>query len=147
MEAERVRRPAEVGLEDLPHVHARGHAERVEDDLDRRPVGEVRHVLLGQDPGDDALVAVAAGHLVADGELALHGDEDLDELDDARRQLVAALEPALLLGEERLQDLDLPLGLVDDVVERRPRRRCRRRPSTRSFRMSECCSLLRSRRG
>jgi hypothetical protein len=37
----------------------------------------------------DALVAVAAGHLVADLQLALDGDVDLDHLDDARRQLVA----------------------------------------------------------
>ena len=80
-------------------------------------VREVRHVLLGQDPGDDALVAVAAGHLVADRQLALHGDEDLDQLDDAGRQLVAALQAALLLREERLQDLDLALGLVHDLGE------------------------------
>ena len=116
-EPERLRGPAEVGLQDLADVHARGHAERVEHDLDRRPVRQVRHVLVGQDPGDDALVAVAAGHLVAHGQLALHGDEDLDQLDDTGRQLVAALQAALLLGEERLQHLDLALGLVDDLGE------------------------------
>src|SRR5271165_4317741 len=47
------------------------------DDLDRRPVLEVRHVLFGQDAGDNALVAVAPGHLVADAQLALHGDVHL----------------------------------------------------------------------
>src|SRR5712691_279946 len=108
-------RPAEMGLEDLTHVHARRHAERVEDDLHRRPVREVRHVLVGQDAGDDALVAVAAGHLVADGQLALHRHEHLDELDHAGGQLVAALQAALLLREERLQDLDLALRLVHDL--------------------------------
>ena len=117
VQPQHLRRPAQVRLQDLADVHARGHAERVEHDLDRRAVREVRHVLLGQDPGDDALVAVAAGHLVAHGQLALHGDEDLDQLDDARGQLVAALQAALLLGEERLQDLDLPLRLVDDLVQ------------------------------
>jgi len=66
----------------LADVHAAGHAQRVQDDLDRSPVREVRHVLLGQDARDDALVAVPAGHLVADLELALHGDVDLDQLDD-----------------------------------------------------------------
>ena len=87
--AEAARRPAEVGLEDLPDVHARRHAQRVQHDVDRRAVGHVRHVLLGEDPRDDALVAVAAGHLVADRELALDGDVDLHHLEHARRQLVA----------------------------------------------------------
>ena len=39
---------------------------------------------------DHALVAVAAGHLVADLELAPPGHVDLDQLDHAGRQLVAA---------------------------------------------------------
>ena len=45
----------------------------------------------GQDLGDDALVAVAAGELVAVGDLALLGDVDPDQLVDAGRQLVAVL--------------------------------------------------------
>ena len=53
---------------------------------------EEGHVLLGQDAADHALVAVAAGHLVARLQLALHRDEHLDHLEHARRQLVAALE-------------------------------------------------------
>ena len=60
-----------MGLEDLADVHAAGHAERVEDDVDGRAVGQEGHVLLGQDLGDHALVAVATGHLVAFGDLAL----------------------------------------------------------------------------
>ena len=87
--AERLRRPAEVDLEDLADVHTARHAERVEHDVDRRAVLEVRHVLFGEEPRDDALVAVTAGHLVADRELALDREVDLDQLDDARRQLVA----------------------------------------------------------
>jgi hypothetical protein len=47
---------------------------------------------------DDALVAVAAGHLVADLQLALDGDVDLHHLDDARRQLVALGELGDLLA-------------------------------------------------
>ena len=83
--------PAEVGLEDLADVHAAGDAERVEHDVDRGAVLEERHVLDGQDLGDDALVAVAAGELVAVGDLALLRDVDADQLVDARRQLVAVL--------------------------------------------------------
>ena len=109
VETERVRRPPEVRLENLADVHTRRHAERVEHDLHRRAVRQIRHVLLGQDARDDALVAVAAGHLVADRQLALHRDVHLDELDDARRQLVAAADLLLLLLEELADDFDLAL--------------------------------------
>ena len=62
---------------------------------------------IGQDAADDALVAVAAGHLVADREVAPRRDVDLDHLEHAGRQLVAAREP------------------VDELVLLRPRpRRC-----------------------
>ena len=91
LEAELGRRPAQVRLENLADVHTAGHAQRVEQDLDRRAVGQERHVLLGQDLGDDALVAVPAGHLVADRDHPLGGDVDLDHLQHAAGQLVAAL--------------------------------------------------------
>ena len=83
---------SEMGLENLAHVHPARNTERIEDDLDRRAVGQVGQILDRQNPRDDALVAVAAGHLVSDLELALHGDVDLDQLDDARRQLVSLLQ-------------------------------------------------------
>ena len=79
---------AEVGLQDLADVHPAGHAERVEDDVDRRAVGQEGHVLDREDLGDDALVAVAAGELVAHADLALLGHVDPHQLVDARRQLV-----------------------------------------------------------
>ena len=101
------------------------------------PSGQVRHVLLGHDLRDDALVAVASGHLVADRELALLGDVHLDELDHARRQLVAARDLLDLLLEFFSQrdraptaapSIDAPEALVDRVVlgDRGPARRCRR---------------------
>jgi hypothetical protein len=80
-----------MGLEHLAEVHAAGHAQRVEDDLDRCAVGEVGHVLDGQDSGDDALVAMASGHLVALGDLSLLGHVDAHELVDAGGQFVTAL--------------------------------------------------------
>ena len=48
--AEPSRRPPEVGFENLPDVHAGGHAQRVENDVDRLTLGGVRHVLLGKNP-------------------------------------------------------------------------------------------------
>ena len=58
---------------------------------------------------------MAAGHLVADRDLALLGQVDLHELDDARRQLIRledAVDPLFrLLLELRL----LFVGGVDDL--------------------------------
>ena len=92
--AEAASGPAEVGLEDLADVHSRRHAQRIQHHVGMSPVLEERHVLDRQDAADDALVAVTAGHLVARLQLALHGDEDLDHLEHARRQLVTGLELA-----------------------------------------------------
>ena len=118
VETERASGPPEVRLEDLSDVHTRRNAERVENDLDRRAVRHVRHVLFRQDAADDALVAVASGHLVADRELALHGDVDLDHLDDARRELVALLEVFAALFGLLLQDADAVLGALDEHTDR-----------------------------
>ena len=132
-----LRRPAELGLHDLADVHARGDAQGIEADVQRGAVLEVGHVLRREDAGDDALVAVAAGHLVALFELALGGDEDLDDFLHAGRQVVVggALEAlhvddgALdavgdaqggvahvlgLLAEDRVEELELGrrLGLA-----------------------------------
>ena len=95
LEALGVERPAEVRLEDLADVHPARHAERVEDDVDRRAVRQERHVLGRQDLGDDALVAVAAGHLVADADLALLGDGHADQAVDARLEVVVELATEL----------------------------------------------------
>src|SRR3954469_2634008 len=116
LEAENLAGPPEVGLQDLADVHTAGNAQRIEHDLHRRAVGHVGQILLRQDAGDDALVAVAAGHLVAHLELALHGDVDLDQLDDAGGKLVALLQQPDALLVDPVQDLDVRVGLlVDDL--------------------------------
>ena len=115
--AQFVRRPAQVRLQNLADVHTRRHAQRVQDDLHRSAVGQVRHVLLGQDARDDALVAVASGHLVAHRQLALHGDVHLHHLDDARRKLVALLHLADLVVGDLAQHVDLARGHLLDLVD------------------------------
>ena len=100
------RRVPEVGLEDLTDVHAARHAERVEDDVDGGAVGEERHVLDGEDLGDHALVAVAAGELVAHADLALLGDVHPHELVHTGRQLV------MLVAAEHADVDDLALLAV-----------------------------------
>src|SRR3546814_7894567 len=82
---------------------------------------------LRHDLGDDALVAVTSGHLVARLQLALHRDEHLDHLHDARRQLVAALQLLDLVIETGLKLLDrlvelLLQGLQLVVVDRKSTR-------------------------
>ena len=118
--------PPEVGLEDLADVHAARHAERVEDDVDRRAVLEERHVLLVDDLRDDALVAVASGELVALGDLALLGDEHADEVVDARRQVVAGLareghdvddDATLAVGHLQRRVADLARLLLEDRAD------------------------------
>src|SRR5437667_433878 len=109
--------PAEVRLEYLSNVHTRRNAERIDNDLHRSAVRHVRHVFLRHDAGDNALVAVAAGHLVADGKLALHGDVGLDQLDDARGQLIALLEFVLALLGDLAEHVDLARGHLLDFLD------------------------------
>src|SRR6478752_6965685 len=90
-----VERPPKVGLQDLADVHPARHAERVEDDVDGRAVRQERHVLGRQDLGDDALVAVTAGHLVANADLALLRDRHPDQAVDARLEIVVELATEL----------------------------------------------------
>src|SRR6202521_1584633 len=110
-------RPSEVGFKNLSHVHTAGHAERVQNDLDRRSILEVRHVLFRQDARDHALVPVPSGHLVADAQLALHGDVHLDQLDNARRQFIALGQLLFLFVDDLLEHIDLARGHLLDLVD------------------------------
>src|SRR5665213_3524878 len=112
--AETRRSPSKMGFENLADIHAARHAERIEHDVDRRAVFQIRHVLDRHDPRDHALVAVTAGHLVTGLQLALHRDEDLDHLHHAGRQLVAALQLLDLGLEALLQPVD---GLVHHLPQ------------------------------
>ena len=109
--------PAEMGLQNLTDVHATRHAERIEHDVDRLAVGEERHVLRRHDLRHHALVAVAAGHLVAGLDLALHRDEDLDHLHHAGRQFVAALQLLDLVEEALLEQLLRLVVLLTDRLD------------------------------
>ena len=91
-----VRRPTQMGLHDLADVHARRHAQRVQDDVHRNAVFQEGHVFLGHDLGDDALVPVAAGQLVALGDLALLGHVDPHQTVDTRGEIVTGVAGELL---------------------------------------------------
>ena len=69
-------RVAQMDLQNLPDVHTGRDAQGVQHNIQRRAIRQERHILLRQDAGDDALVTVTAGHLIADGDLPLLGDID-----------------------------------------------------------------------
>ena len=79
-----------MGFENLTHVHTGGHAERIQHDLNRGTVFHIGHILFGKDLCDHALVAVTAGHFVADRNNAFGRDVDLDHFKDGLMQLFAA---------------------------------------------------------
>ena len=68
-----------------------GTPQGVQHDVQRGAVGQVGHVLLRQDAGNDTLVAVTACHLIANADLALLGDVAAHDLAHAGLQLVAVL--------------------------------------------------------
>src|ERR1051326_2997924 len=114
--AEFVAGPAQVSFQDLADVHAAGNAERVEHDFDRRAVGEIGHVFIGKNARNHALVAVTAGHLIAHAQLALHGDINLHQLDDAGRKLIALLQLVHFLFDDLAQDVNLARGHLFDFI-------------------------------
>ncbi len=118
MDPECLGRPSEMRFENLAHIHPRRNPQRVQHDLDRRPVGQVRHVFLRENPRDHAFVPVPTGHLVADRHLPLHRDVHLHQLDHAGRQFIAPLQSSDSFVVPRLEDLDLLLGVPLDLLER-----------------------------
>ncbi len=106
-----------MGFEHLTDVHARRHAQRIQHDVDRRTVGEIRHVFDRNDRRDDALVAVTAGHLVAGLHAALHREVHLHHLEHARGEIVAGRDLGFLLVEALLERLALDLEALGSLLE------------------------------
>ena len=95
-------------LQDLAYIHPGGNAQWIEDNVHRRPILEIGHVLLGKYSGQNALVSVTAGHLVPYGQLPFDRDVHLDQLDHARGELISGLQFLDLLREIGLDKLLLP---------------------------------------
>ena len=117
LQAQQLGGPAQVRFQHLADVHARRHAQRIQHDVHRRAVGQERHVLFRHDLGHDALVAVAAGHFVADGQFALGGDINLDRLDDAAVDSFAGFGAFDFLVVLHLQVVELLFEAADDFVD------------------------------
>src|SRR5690606_23149146 len=80
-------------------------------------VSQIRHVFFRQKAADDALVSVTSGHLVTNLQLALNGDVDLDHLDDAWRQFIAAAKTLDLVAEVLLTSVDHILQIVEKLSD------------------------------
>ena len=78
-------RSTQDGLENLAKVHTGRHTHRVQYQVDRASVFQERHVLHAHNLGNDTLVAMATGQLVADLNLTLLGNVDLGHLNDTGR--------------------------------------------------------------
>src|SRR5467141_3717713 len=109
--------PSEMGLEDLTDIHTGRNAQRVEHHFHGSTVGQIRHVRFRNDARDHALVAVAAGHFIADREFSLHGDVALHQFDDPGRQFVAFSQLFLALLGNLPEDIDLAGGHLLDFVD------------------------------
>ena len=66
---------AQMNFQHLTDVHTGRHAQGVQHDVQGGAVGQEGHILLGQNPGNNTLVAVTAGHLIAHADLPLLGDD------------------------------------------------------------------------
>ena len=78
-----------MGFENLAYVHSRWHAQRIENDVDGLAVLIVGHVLHWHDCRNHSLVTVPAGQFVPGLHAALDRQVNLDDLEDARRQIIA----------------------------------------------------------
>ena len=83
--------PTQLGFQQLPQIHTRRNAQRIETDVQRRTVGHIRHLLHRQNARYDAFVSVATGHLVAFPQFAFDGHQHLHHFVDAGTQFVAVI--------------------------------------------------------
>ena len=84
----------------LSDIHTRRNAEGVKDDINGSAVRQERHILLTANFGDNALVAVATAHFIADRNLAFLGDIDADLLIDAGSHFVVIVASKGIDGDD-----------------------------------------------
>ena len=82
---------SEVDLKCLSYVHTGRYAQRVKHYLERLTILKERHILFRKYSGDNTLVTVTSGHLIADVDLSLGGDVYADKFIYSGRKLVAVL--------------------------------------------------------
>ena len=96
-----------MGFQDLSHVHTRGNSQRIKHYFHRSSIGKVGHILFRHNPGDDSLIAMASGHLIAHGKLPFHGHINFNHLDDSRQEFIPFFHSAQSLLVQGAKNLDL----------------------------------------
>ena len=86
-------RQGEMDLEHLSNVHTGRHAERVQHDIKRTPVRQIRHILHRKHTRDNTLVAVTSSHLITNGDLSFLCDIDAHCLVHSGCKLRVAVRP------------------------------------------------------
>ena len=83
-----------MGFQNLTHVHSLRYAEWVQDDIDGVTIFVKRHILHRLDHRDHTFVTVTSSHFVTWLNTTLDRQIDLHNLEDTRRQVIAALQLA-----------------------------------------------------
>ena len=78
-------------LQYLSDVHTGRYAEGVQYDIEGTAIRQERHILFGQNTGNDTLITVTACHLIADLNLTLLGNIAVNDLIDTGCQFITGL--------------------------------------------------------
>ena len=91
-------RQSQVNFQYLSDVHSGRYAQRIQHDLQGLAIILERHILFRQNPGDDTLVTVTSGHLIAHVNLSFCRNVDTYHLVYTRRQLAVSVLSAEYLN-------------------------------------------------
>ena len=86
-EAETLGGPTQMNFKHLTDIHPSRHTQRIQDQIHRRSVFEERHILHRDNLGNNALIAMAAGHLISGSDLAALGNRDTHHHIHTRREV------------------------------------------------------------
>ena len=92
-----------MNLHNLSQIHTSGHAQRIQENIYGFAIWQIGHILLGNNLRDDALIPVAAGHLITYGQFSLLSHIDFDKLNHAGCEFIAANDLFRLTSELPLE--------------------------------------------
>ena len=92
--------PTQVDFQDLTEVHTSGNTQGVQDDVNRSSILQERHVLHGENLGDNTLVSVATSELVTLRNLALLSDVDNHTLVDTGAEFIVTIDSVKYLDAD-----------------------------------------------